>query len=235
MGHMAQLAGVRTGEIADGRARGMRVADVYTGSGFRFQVLLDRALDLSAVELAGRSLAWSHPALGGAELYEPEGTEWVRTFKGGLLTTCGLTFFGQPERDGDEDVGLYRRISHQRGEKIQVMEEWQGEEYVLAVQGQVRQPALFAENLLLTRRISTLLGADPLVVEDRVRNDGYRPTPHMILYHCNFGFPVMSPESELLASLECSRPRDEDGSEGLRPIRSLRDARPQVHGAGVLS
>ncbi|MDP9353512.1 MAG: aldose 1-epimerase family protein, partial [Chloroflexota bacterium] len=190
-GHMAQLAGVRLSEIADGRTRGTRVADVYTGSGFRFQVLLDRALDLGAVEHSGRALAWTHPALGGADLYEPEGAGWVRTFGGGLLTTCGLTFFGQPEHDGDEDLGLHGRISHQRGEKIEVTEEWRGEEYVVAVQGQVRQSALFAENLLLTRRISTSLGADCLVVEDRVRNDGYRSTPHMILYHCNFGFPVV--------------------------------------------
>lgn len=63
-GSLAQLAGIRLLELADGKARGMRVADVWTGSGFCFQVLLDRALDLGAAEHAGRPLAWIHPALG---------------------------------------------------------------------------------------------------------------------------------------------------------------------------
>lgn len=213
-GHMGQVAGVRLSESADGRGRGMRVAEVYTGSGFRLQVLLDRALDIGAVEHAGRPLAWTHPALGGPEFYEPEGTGWVRTFGGGLLTTCGLTFFGQPERDGEEDLGLHGRISHQRAEKIKVTEEWRGDEYVLEIEGQIRQSALFAENLLLTRKITTTLGANFFLVEDQVRNEGFRPTPHMILYHCNFGFPVVSPDSELLASLESSRPRDEAAAAG---------------------
>ena len=45
VGGMAQVAGIRLVELADGRVRGLRAADVYTGSGFRFQVLLDRGLD----------------------------------------------------------------------------------------------------------------------------------------------------------------------------------------------
>ena len=45
-GSMAQIAGIRLSELDDGKPRGLRVADIYTGSGFRFQVLLDRAMDI---------------------------------------------------------------------------------------------------------------------------------------------------------------------------------------------
>jgi len=68
---------------------------------------------------------------------------------------------------------------------------------VLTVEGQVRQSVLFGENQLLTRRITTRLGATSFQMEDHVVNDGFRPSPHMILYHCNFGFPVISPQTEL--------------------------------------
>ena len=50
---------------------------------------------------------------------------------------------------------------------------------------------LFGENLLLTRTISTRLGANQFTLKDVVRNEGYRSTPHIMLYHCNFGFPVV--------------------------------------------
>ena len=59
--------------------------------------------------------------------------------------------------------------------------------------------ALFGENM------RACAGASPpgwavsrLVVEDAVTNEGYETTPHMLLYHCNLGYPVLSEDSELL-------------------------------------
>ena len=33
-----------------------------------------------------------------------------------------------------------------------------------------------------------------------VRNDGYYPTPHQLLYHFNIGYPVIDDGAELLVS-----------------------------------
>ncbi|MEO8289015.1 MAG: aldose 1-epimerase family protein [Chloroflexota bacterium] len=213
VGSMAQLAGVRLSELADGKARGIRVADVYTG-GLRFQVLLDRAMDIGAADFEGKPIAWVHPALGGPDQYEPEGYGWSRTWGGGLVTTAGLTFFGQPEEDAGETLGLHGRIAHIPASKVNVTEEWRGDDYVLEIKGETRQSALGLENLLLTRKISTKLGSRSLTIEDTVRNDGFIPTPHMILYHCNFGFPVVSPDSVLEIDDESVRPRDGRAEKG---------------------
>jgi hypothetical protein len=221
VGTMAQLAGVRLVELADGKARGIRVAEVYTGSGLRFQVLLDRALDIGAAEFAGKPLAWQHPALGGPDQYDPHGYGWGRTFGGGLVTTCGLTFFGHPEQDAGEALGLHGRISHIPADHVQITEEWRGDDYVLEITGQARQAVLAGENLLLTRTIRTRLGASTITIDDTVRNDGWRRTPHMILYHCNFGFPVVSPDAELLVDDELVNPRDDAARAGLAGHRQF--------------
>jgi hypothetical protein len=214
VGGMAQLAGIRLVELADGRVRGMRAAEVFTGSGLRFQVLVDRGLDLGAAEHAGRPLAWVHPALGSPSLREPHGIGWLRTFGGGLVTTCGLDHFGPPDPEG-EGYGLHGRASHLPAENLRVRQEWRGDEYVLEVEGETRQARLFGENLRLERRVSTRLGATSLLLEDRVTNEGFRPAPLAFLYHCNFGFPVVSPESELLVRDNSVRPRDEAARAGL--------------------
>ena len=214
-GAMDQLAGIRLVEYADGKARGLRAAEVWTGSGFRFTVYLDRGLDIGPAEFGGRPLAWVHPALGPAAMHERTGYGWARTWGGGLLTTCGLTHFGQPEQDGGETLGLHGRISHLPAQNVRVTAEWRGDVYVLILEGDVRQSVTFGENLLLTRRIITQLGATSLRVEDTVCNDGYRLTPHMLLYHCNFGFPVVSPESELIVDDESVRARDAAAEKGL--------------------
>ena len=220
VGHESQIAGIRLVEIADGRARGVRAAEVWTGSGFRFTVLLDRGMDLGAAEHAGRSLALVLPALGAPALHEPAGIGWLRTFGGGLMTTCGLTHYGPPDPEG-EGHGLHGRAAHLPAENVRVRQEWRGDDYVLELEGETRQSRLFAENLKLERRLSTRLGASSVVVHDRVTNDGFRPSPLAVLYHCNFGFPVVSPDSELLVEDLAVTPRDATAAAGVHQHRQF--------------
>ena len=210
-----QIAGVHPVEYTDGHARGMRAAEVWTGSGLRFTVLLDRGLDIGPADFNGIPLAWLHPALGTPAQFEPAGFGFLRTFGGGLVTTCGLTHFGQPEQDGPESLGLHGRISHMPAHQVRIAAEWQGDDYLLTVEGHVRQSVLFGENLLLHRRITTRLGATSLLIADSVRNEGHRPAPHMLLYHCNFGFPIVSPSSRLEVDDLSVRPRDAAAAAGL--------------------
>jgi hypothetical protein len=214
VGGMPQLAGIRLADLADGRVCGMRAAEVFTGSGLRFQVLVDRGLDLGAAEHAGRALAWLHPALGAPAFHEPSGLGWLRTFGGGLVTTCGLDHFGPPDPEG-EGYGLHGRASHLPAENLRLRQEWRGDDYVLEIEGETRQARLFGENLRLERRVSSQLGATSLVLQDRVTNEGFRPAPLAVLYHCNFGFPVVSPDSELLVRDRSVRPRDAAAEKGL--------------------
>src|SRR5260370_36763346 len=90
-GSLSQVAGVRLVELADGKARGLRTADVWTGSGFRFQVLVDRALDLGAAEQAGRPLARLHPPLATPDEYTPQGPRSPPTPRGRPLTYPDLS------------------------------------------------------------------------------------------------------------------------------------------------
>jgi hypothetical protein len=52
-GTLDQLAAVRLVEYADGKARGLRTAEVWKGSGFRFTIWLDRAMDIGPAEFFG--------------------------------------------------------------------------------------------------------------------------------------------------------------------------------------
>ena len=153
------MAGIRLVELADGRTRGMRAAEVYTGSGFRFQVLIDRGLDVGAAEDAGRPLAWLHPALGSPALHERTGIGWLRTFGGGLVTTCGLTHFGPPDDEGPEGSGSTAAPRTCRRRTCAFARSGGTASYVLEIEGETWQGRLFGENLRLHRRIATRLGA----------------------------------------------------------------------------
>ncbi len=67
----------------------------------------------------------------------------------------------------------------------------------LRVSGSVRQTRLFGANLLLERTLSVRLGQNRLVLRDRIRNDGFQSAPFCVLYHCNFGFPLVEAGAQL--------------------------------------
>ncbi len=216
VGDISQLAGVRLGELGDGFERGLRVADVRTGSGLTFTVLLDRGLDIGWASFGGASLSWRSPTTAiGPAYYEPAGLGWLRGFHGGLVNTCGLTYFGAPGADEGQALGLHGRASYTPASHIAYGGDWRGDEYELWLSGQLREAVVFGENLTLRRRITARLGESRLFIEDTVTNEGYQSTPHMQLYHCNFGFPLVSPETELLSASAEVKPRDEVAAAGL--------------------
>jgi hypothetical protein len=217
VGHIEQIAGINALEVVDGLGRGIRRFHVYNGTGLSYWVLADRALDISACYFRGLPLTWTsssgevHPAY-----YEAEGLGWLRSFPGGLLVTCGLDQFGAPAVDAGEAFGIHGRVSNLPAAQVNYRTFWADGEYQLEISGQVRQACLFGENLLLQRRITSRLGANRITVEDVVTNEGFVAQPHLILYHCNFGFPLVGPQTQLELDAEETIARDADAEKGLQ-------------------
>ena len=78
---------------------------------------------------------------------------------------------------------------------------------MIRIAGTVRQAKVFGECLLLHREITTQLGSNALVVRDVVENAGARAEPAMLLYHCNFGYPIVSADSRIVTSGGSVEPR----------------------------
>ena len=68
---------------------------------------------------------------------------------------------------------------------------WENEEYTVRVRGKIREAVVFGTNLEMTREISTTLGEKCLRIHDRVENLSVDPSPLMVVYHTNPGFPVL--------------------------------------------
>jgi Domain of unknown function (DUF4432) len=210
-GALAQVAGVELLEYADGPERGVRVLDFRTGAGLSFRVAVDRGFDLLSAEHRGVPIGWRsptgprHPGLASVE--ENRGWGFLRSFTG-LLATCGLDHALAPATSSlaqyiypgftDGDYPLHGRVSQVPARLVGYGERWDGDACALWAEGEVAQTAVFGENLVLTRRIEAALGGSTITVDDRVENRGYRPTPHMLLYHYNFGYPLLDEGAELL-------------------------------------
>ena len=216
VGDISQIARVKPVRLIEGVEDGVLGFDFMTGSGLTFSVLASRGMDISAAHYKGKPLAW-RSATGDAHpyTYEPEKFGWLRGFYGGLVTTCGYSTMGFPSEDDGQQLGLHGRASYTPAYHLAWGGEWHGEQYVLFAQGCLREAIVFGENLQLTRRIETQLGATWLRIHDVVKNLGYKRTPHMILYHINLGWPVVSEHSYLVLDSAEIEPRDEVAAAGL--------------------
>ncbi len=216
VGSLSQVGGVRLIALQEGTSQGVRVAEFETGTGFAFHVLLDRGMDIGAAKFRGASLAWeASPGPAHPTYHDREGLGWLRTFHGGMVATCGLTYAGAPTVDEGEGLGLHGRVSHLPASGVWADGGWRGDEYEMWVRGRMRETVVFGENITLTRRVSAQLGESRLTIRDLVANEGFRTAPHMMLYHCNFGFPLLAEGSELLAPSGRVVARDEVAAPGL--------------------
>lgn len=209
IGRLEQVAGVRLATLGDGVERGVRVLEFRTGTGFAFDVLVDRSLDVGRCEFNGRSLAWLSPTgVVGPWYAEPLGLGWFRSWGGGMLVTCGLdhTLLGGVDDASNfhqlvkptEEYGLHGRIGFMPARLSGYGERWDGDECVLWAEGVVRQAAVYGEAMELRRRIEARVGESRFTVHDEVVNVGFDPTTHMYLYHVNVGWPVVDAGSEYL-------------------------------------
>ena len=165
VGDMSQIAGLRHSNRTDGTEKGVSSIDFYTGTGFTFTVLPDRGLDISTASYRGVPLCWrSSTGDVAPTFYEPSGNGWLRSFYGGLLTTCGMTNVGPANQDEGELLGLHGRVSNIPATNVWADTRWEGDRYSMWVQGKVRETSVFGTNLERTRRITTELGSNSVKI-----------------------------------------------------------------------
>jgi len=230
IGNLSQLGGTRHYTLNEGWGRGTRVTDINTGSGLKYSVLPDRAMDISLASFKGVNLAYitSNGEVNPA-FYDSEGANWLRTFGAGLLTTCGLTNFGPPCDDGGEHLGLHGRISTTPAKQYADLSTWDGENYCIKVRGIIEDGTLFGTKLRLEREICSVLGQSTIHINDRVTNFGNKTSPFTILYHINFGYPLLSENAEFIIDPMETIPRDDEAISGINEFKKFSKPQPSYN------
>ena len=87
---------------------------------------------------------------------------------------------------------MHGRIANLPADQVHWEASWEHDEYILRVSGKVREVSTLGENIALTRKIETRMGGNEILLEDTVENEAPSASPLMILYHTNFGFPLIN-------------------------------------------
>lgn len=196
----SQIGGIETSVMDNGGSRGVRIAWINTGTGLRYKIVLDRAMDIADAFFNGYSIGWmNRTGIVAAQPFSDKGSGWLRTFGGGLLVTCGLSHVGAPEKDEHGERGVHGMISNTPAEIESVMQpDPANGKMEMSITGRIRETKIFGPSLELKRTISGTLGEPYLQIHDEVTNHANTPAAHMLLYHFNFGWPLVDEGTQLI-------------------------------------
>ncbi len=196
-GSLQQMVYCRPVEYVEGRSEHMHAIEVRCGD-LLFHVQSDKALDISDLSWRGKNMTFlAKPGLEGRNPYDTNGAEAQRSIMGGLFFTAGLENICAPCRIDGKDYPMHGRMRTTPAEHIcsDVVDD--GDSIRVVITGEMREAELFGENMVLRRRIETVLGEDKIRITDEIENQSFRPEPVMILYHCNLGYPFLDENTRL--------------------------------------
>jgi len=197
--------------LRGGLRDGVDAIEVNNGT-FRFVVLPTptRGMGIWRTGLGDLSLGWSSPVPGPVHpsfvrLWEPSGIGWLDGFDE-MLVRCGLESNGAPEFDEKGEVvhPLHGKIANIPAHKVDVTID--GDSGEIAICGTVDEARLFGNKLRMVSTIRTTVGR---TVTDRITNISAEESELELLYHVNFGTPLLDPGSKAVLPVAKVAPRDE--------------------------
>ena len=196
--------------LLGGKQHGVDVVEIDNGE-MAVTVIPSRGMNVLEARTSDATLGWDspvreviHPAYVQAE--SRGGMGWLTGFNE-LMCRCGLESTGVPGPDtiinnqGDEvtvTLPLHGNISNIPASRLWVSVEL-GETCRLTVGGEVNETMMFGPSLRLSTAVSTVPGSAEFTIHDQVRNMRAVPSEMELLYHCNYGPPILEEGARLVA------------------------------------
>jgi galactose mutarotase-like enzyme len=173
------------------------------------------------------SLGWDSPVkdpVNPAFINQTErgGIGWLKGFNEWIVR-CGLNSMGAPGTDTvldysgnafDVSLTLHGNIANipARAVSVEITDE------AITLRGEVDETMMFGPALRLNTEIRTEIGSGTLTITDTVTNLGDNPTEHQLLYHVNYGEPLLEKGARMLAPFKQVAPRDPRAAEGIETV-----------------
>lgn len=223
IGQEAQLYGIEEYRLTGGKGDGMRLFQVRNGKGLEMTVSPDRAADISRLSVFGINLSYFSPCgYVAPAYYQPTGSDWLKSFTAGFLTTCGLQAVGTPCIDRGESLPLHGSVANTPSDRAY----WYEEEDRLVIKAFVRDETIFGRKLRMNRELEISLKENSFVIRDIIENTGDSTQPFEILYHMNVGYPLLDEDSVVEIPSVKVTPRDEHAAEDI--ANCLKMEKPQA-------
>lgn len=197
--------------LRGGLSDGVDVVEVDNGK-MQIAILPTRGMSVWKAKIGDDVLGWRSPVRGPVHpqfvpVFDPGGFGWVEGFDE-LMVRCGLESNGGPDfnEQGRLLYPLHGRIANRPAYRVEVVVD--DETGTITVRGMVEETRFHFQKLRLVAAITTAFDSTTFSVHDNVENFGGTPAGMQMLYHVNFGEPLLSSGAELVVPLGEVAPHD---------------------------
>lgn len=227
VGHRDQLIRAKRMTIQEGKATGVKMIEVYNRSGMNFDVNESRGLDITNLSFMGENCSFVTPCgVVAPEYFDDKELGFLKSFTAGFMTTCGLKIAGAPCEYEGKSYGLHGNVSHTPAEEVVCTIEEEADVPYILIKGKMRDAQIFDDKLVLEREIKCAYKERKISIHDKVSNDGYQEARNMMLYHCNIGYPMLTPDSEIFIPSADVKARTEHSLEGIEEWMKAQEPDP---------
>ena len=211
------LCGIQDVILNDGPNRGVRALELNNGKNLQITMLADRGLDIPTLRYKGMNIGLNNKVgIRSPYLYVEEGASgFLKQFYGGMLTTCGITYAGGNGEDRGKKLGLHGPFDNIPAELVCARVDYEGDDRVLKVSGSVHEAEVFGTDMVMHRDFTLETERDCLRIHDTVVNQSYETQPVMLIYHINFGYPMLDAGAKAYFNAGKIESRTEFAQEGI--------------------
>ncbi len=203
--------------LTTGKSQGVTLVSLHN-SECQICVIPTRGMGLHSAQVGAWRIGWQAPAHGPVHprfvpLMEPGGLGWLDGFDE-LLVRCGLHSNGAPVFDdsGQLQQPLHGRIANTPANSVEASYDPVANE--LSLIGCVEESRLFHGKLRLTSTVTLAAGKACVRIKDEVTNISAEPGEMQLLYHINFGSPLLETGARVAVPFDEMAPRDARAAEG---------------------
>ncbi len=207
-----------------GKQEGVDLIVVNNGK-LTFSVIPTRGMGIAKVVMGDVTLGWNSPV---KEIVHPNfinlesrgGLGWLEGFNE-MMVRCGLEWAGHPGKDkfinntGDEaemDLTVHGKIGNTPASEVEVIID---ENHRIRIRGRVDERMFYGPKLELWTEISTEPMSGSFRIEDTIKNYSAYESEFQIIYHANYGPPLLEKGSQFVAAVKEIRPFNSHAAKSL--------------------
>jgi len=201
-----------------GKQEGSKVLTVTSKDGLTIALSPTRGMDLLHVNGHGVRLGWDSPV---DEVVNPayinlesrNGLGWLEGFNE-MMVRCGFEWTGHPVNKDGVIYTLHGKAGNTPASKVEVIVDDKAP-HEIRIRGLLKETTFKKAKLETWTELRYVPGTDSFTVHDVLTNQADYPHDYQIIYHSNFGTPILEKDARFIAPLKSVSPFNDYAKKGL--------------------
>lgn len=201
-----------------GKQEGSKVLTITSKNGLTISLSPTRGMDLLKVTGHGVRLGWDSPVKevvnpANINLESRNGLGWLEGFNE-MMVRCGFEWTGHPVTKDGVIYTLHGKAGNTPASKVEVIVDDKAP-HEIRIRGLLKETTFKKANLETWTELRYVPGSDAFTVHDVLTNQADYPHDYQIIYHSNFGTPILEKDARFIAPLKSVSPFNDYAKKGL--------------------